>query len=223
MIEIIPNWHPIFVHFTVALLSTAVGLHLLVRFISNEKLRSQWEIVAQWNLWLGAIVTLITVAMGFVAYNTVAHDTASHAAMTVHKNWALVTASVFLFLAAWSAVRARAGLGINNLILVGLLVGGGLILTTAWHGGEAVYRYGLGVMSLPKTDSHDHGAAGHGDGGHDDGGGHAEGGSDAHGAGSGDDDAGMAMDGMEDFEMTEEAGHGHDEKSAHDNSDSHAH
>jgi uncharacterized membrane protein len=29
IVEIIPNWHPIFVHFTVALFSTATGLFIL--------------------------------------------------------------------------------------------------------------------------------------------------------------------------------------------------
>jgi uncharacterized membrane protein len=161
MIEIIPNWHPVFVHFTVALLSVAVLLHLASRFVHNEKLRSQWETVAQWNLWLGAAITVLTVAMGVIAYNTVAHDTPSHEAMTEHRNWALVTASLFIALAIWSALRARAGQGINNLILIGLLVGGGLLLSTAWHGGEVVYRYGLGVMSLPKADAHKHTAGEH--------------------------------------------------------------
>ena len=168
MIDIIPNWHPIFVHFTVALLSISVALFVVTRFMGNEKLRSQWEVVAQWNLWLGAIITLVTVAMGVVAYNTVAHDTPSHEAMTEHRNWALVTAALFEVLAVWVALRARAGQGINTLILLGLVVGGGLLFSTAWHGGEAVYRYGLGVMSLPKADSHAHAAGDHhaAEGGH---------------------------------------------------------
>lgn len=161
MIEIIPNWHPVFVHFTVALFSVAVMLFVLVRFVGDEKLRRQWEIVAQWNLWLGAVVTLLTVAMGIVAYNSVAHDTPSHAAMTEHRNLALVTSVLFLLLAAWSALRARAGQAINNVILLGLLVAGGLLMSTAWHGGEIVYRYGLGVMSLPKADDHGHAAGKH--------------------------------------------------------------
>ena len=156
MIEVIPNWHPVFVHFTVALLSIAVILFVAIRFVSDEKLRLQWEVVAQWNLWLGAIITVLTVVMGVVAYNSVAHDTPSHAAMTEHRNLALVTTVLFLCLAVWSAVRARAGQGINTLILIGLLVAGGLLMSTAWHGGEVVYRYGLGVMSLPKTDDHGH-------------------------------------------------------------------
>jgi hypothetical protein len=102
------------------------------------------------------MITVLTVAMGVVAYNSVAHDTPSHEAMTEHRNWALVTTLLFLTLAVWSALRARAGQGINTVILLGLLVGGSLLFSTAWHGGEIVYRYGLGVMSLPKTDDHGH-------------------------------------------------------------------
>ncbi|MDT8382872.1 MAG: DUF2231 domain-containing protein [Gammaproteobacteria bacterium] len=168
MIEIIPNWHPILVHFTVGLLLTAVLLFVVARLVGNVALRRQWEIVAQWNLWLGAAVTVLTVIAGIVAYNSVAHDTPSHAAMTEHRNWALLTAVLFLVLAVWSALRARAKRTINGPLLAGLLLAGGLLLTTAWHGGEIVYRYGLGVMSLPKTDSHGHADAHDGQAGGDD-------------------------------------------------------
>ena len=156
MIEIIPNWHPLFVHFTVALLSVAVLLSVITQFMSAGKLREQWQLVAQWNLWIGAGLTVLTVLAGVVAYNSVAHDTPSHEAMTEHRNWALVTAVLFIVLAIWSWRRAKAGLGMSMVLLLALLVSGGLLASTAWLGGEAVYRYGLGVMSLPKTDSHDH-------------------------------------------------------------------
>jgi uncharacterized membrane protein len=33
MLEIVPNWHPIFVHFTVALLTLAVILSMVTPFI----------------------------------------------------------------------------------------------------------------------------------------------------------------------------------------------
>lgn len=162
MIEIIPNWHPIFVHFTVALLSIAVLLSVLVRFMPASKLREQWQLVAQWNLWLGAGITVFTVVAGVLAYNSVVHDTPSHEAMTDHRNWALVTAALFIGLAIWSWLRVRANKTQGTLLLVGLLLGGVLLASTAWRGGEAVYRFGLGVMSLPKVDSHDHASADHG-------------------------------------------------------------
>ena len=78
MISILPNWHPIFVHFTVALLIVAVAIHLLSHVISNKELSNQMSIVARWNLWLGIGFTLLTVVAGWYAYYTVGHDAPSH-------------------------------------------------------------------------------------------------------------------------------------------------
>lgn len=162
MIEIIPNWHPIFVHFTVALLTVSLGLYLAAMASGSEQLR----MVAKWNLWIGSAITLLTLAAGLYAYNTVAHDTPSHEAMTEHRNWALVTVAMLLPLLLWSVLAERRAkkLGWS---FVGLFAVVGLLLaSTAWHGAEVVYRYGLGVMSLPKTDSHDHASHPHGEAGH---------------------------------------------------------
>ncbi len=99
MPEIIPNFHPILVHFTVAWLTSATLFFLILllmrRFLS-EKLRYQIEVVAGWSLWPGMGVTLATVAAGFYAYNTVTHDAPSHTAMTKHRNWAIATVIVFI-------------------------------------------------------------------------------------------------------------------------------
>lgn len=46
MINIIPNWHPVFVHFTVALLIIATITHLLSRFLPGGELARQLTIVA---------------------------------------------------------------------------------------------------------------------------------------------------------------------------------
>ena len=169
MFQILPNWHPIFVHFSVALLSIAAVLHLASHFVSNPNLANQWTITARWNLWLGIGLTLLTVAAGWYAYYTVDHDTPSHAAMTEHRNWAMVTFVVFLSIAAWEYYLHRHAKGKGWLFTGLLLVAASLLTSTAWHGGELVYRYGLGVMSLPKSEgaghAHDHGdGEGHGDG-----------------------------------------------------------
>lgn len=164
MFEITPNWHPIFVHFTVALFSLAVGLFVITPFLKSP-LRDHWRIVARWALWFGAGFTLITGFTGLYAYNTVAHDTPSHAAMTDHRNWAIATIMLFLTLTAWSVVRVRRGHGLGALFVVSMVIGGGVMASTAWHGGEAVFRYGLGVMSLPKAEGEGH-AHEHGDGDH---------------------------------------------------------
>lgn len=162
MIEIIPNWHPIFVHFTLALLSVSLGLFIVGKFVKCD----QAILVAKWNLWMGAGISLFTLVAGVYAYNTVAHDTPSHEAMTEHRNWALATMALLVPVVIWSVVSHRQKKPVSMGFLALFLVVGGLLASTGWHGGEVVYRYGLGVMSLPKTDSHDHGAHDHGDGGH---------------------------------------------------------
>lgn len=168
MLEVLPNWHPIFVHFSVALLSVAAALHVASHFVTHAERAAQCALVARWNLWLGAGLTLFTVAAGFYAYNTVTHDTPSHAAMTEHRNWALATTVVFLAIVAWEFWLQKHKRGKSWLFTGLLLIATGLLLSTAWHGGELVYRYGLGVMSMPKAKgeghAHEHGpGAGHAD------------------------------------------------------------
>jgi len=170
MLDIIPNWHPIFVHFTVALLALAVGL-FVVSPLLKPPLREQWRIVARWLLWFGAGFTLATGLTGLYAYNTVAHDTPSHAAMTDHRNWAVATIVLFLAMAVWSAIRVRRNQALGAVFIAAMVAAGGVLASTAWRGGEVVYRYGLGVMSLPQVESgaegdghaHEHAAGG----GHD--------------------------------------------------------
>lgn len=159
MIEIIPNWHPILVHFTVGLLSIAVMFYLLSTVLPvSNLLKTQWQIVARWCLWVGMAITILTVIAGYFAYNSVNHDTASHEAMTMHRNWAFVTAATFAVLTVWSLWMHVKKQTPRILFLSLAIVSGGLLASTGWLGGEAVYRYGLGVMSLPQVsgDGHAH-------------------------------------------------------------------
>lgn len=159
MIEIIPNWHPVFVHFTVGLLFVAGILFLIAGLTNSRRHTHTVLLVAEWNFWIGSAMSVATVLAGWYAYNTVTHDTPSHAAMTEHRNWALGTLGIVVILAVWRGLAHRRGtshLSAPFLITVVLLLG--LLGSTAWHGGELVFRYGLGVMSLPNSEGegHDH-------------------------------------------------------------------
>ncbi len=159
MIEIIPNWHPTLVHFTVALVTISVGFYLIAYLMSRFNaypriLSSEFEIVARWCLWVGALFTIATVLAGLYAFYTVRHDETSHMAMLEHRNWALPTAVFILIAAAWSLRRfVKKEKDISLTFLLALLLVQGALISTAWHGGELVYRYGLGVMSLPATEA----------------------------------------------------------------------
>lgn len=161
MIEILPNWHPVFVHFTVALLIIAAVMHLLSHFLPKGEVSNQLTIVARWNFWIGVVFTLLTVAAGWYAYNTVGHDAPTHIVMTEHRNWAMATFTLLLGIAWWEYYLSRRGKDKNWLFTGLLVIAAGLLLSTAWHGGELVYRYGLGVMSMPKPEglghTHEHG------------------------------------------------------------------
>ncbi len=184
-IEIIPNWHPIFVHFTVALLSISALFYLAGLMLRKP----HFLVVARWNLWIGAVITIGTVLAGFYAYNTVAHDGPSHAAMTDHKNWALITASAFGVLSLWSLAKHRGAKSVSLGFVVLILLASGLLGVTGFKGGEVVYRHGLGVMRMPEV---------HGDGGH---------GSHSHGETSG------HHQGVPEAEPPQEDHHGHTESS----------
>jgi len=160
MVEIIPNWHPIFVHFTVGLFSTAAGFYVLV-YLSNYLQRvpitlvAEFEVVARYCLWVAAIFSIMTVIAGFDAYSTVRHDTVSHAAMTNHRNWALPTATAIILLSIWSVWRYYKHRVLTFTFIIPLLIVQGLLLSTAWRGAELVFRYGLGVISLPQGEKID--------------------------------------------------------------------
>ncbi|RTZ67253.1 MAG: hypothetical protein DSZ29_01170 [Aquificaceae bacterium] len=166
MIEMLPNWHPVFVHFTIALLTMSVVFYVLkLIFAKNKQYQSALTLLAKTNLYLGVGFAFITALAGWFAYNSVNHDTASHLAMTEHRNIALITLAVFVILALWSLFAKNKT---SILFVLLMVVAGGLLSATGWMGAEAVYRYGLGVMSMPKVtgEGHAHKHAegqGHGD------------------------------------------------------------
>ncbi|EMR13284.1 hypothetical protein MPL1_05909 [Methylophaga lonarensis MPL] len=155
MIEIIPNWHPILVHFTIGLLGTSVLLHLLGSLIPLAGL----QITARWTLWLGVLFTVGTVLTGAHAFDTVAHSTLEqHHAMASHRHWALITATVFMVLGVWSLLANLFGSAKfqgrrHFLFVILILVAGSLLAITGYKGGELVYRHGIGVLAA----GHQHG------------------------------------------------------------------
>lgn len=145
--EIIPNWHPLVVHFSVALLVTATILlswgTIKGRLSQEDTLISAGRLI----LWLGLLAIAATVAAGLQAYYSVDHDSPSHLAMTNHRNWAFGSLAAFLIvgIVMWRARKSD----VSVLHVGALVISTGLLLSTAYKGGDLVYKYGLGVQSLP--------------------------------------------------------------------------
>ena len=169
MIEIVPNWHPIFVHFTIALVTMAALFYLIAKLRHPGDPQAEGAVAGRWALLAGALITLATIAAGFYAYNTVNHDSMSHAAMTDHRNWAVPTALVILALAVWAWIDGRKGRAPSWLFVIVLLATAGSLTIVGYKGAELVYRHGMGVMRLPAAEGagHHHGTAGGADHDHD--------------------------------------------------------
>lgn len=148
-ISIVPNLHPIFVHFSIALLIVSAALFFIAALFKRRPWAFTILKIAHANLWIGALFMLPTLLTGWQAFNTVENDYASHVAMTIHRNWAIPTGILWVILAAWSAIWYRKSLVVGKLFLVLLVIASVMLAVTGHKGAETVYRYGLGVMSMP--------------------------------------------------------------------------
>ena len=174
MIEIIPNFHPVVVHFPIVLTMVAFALALLSNLLKSHRLASYWSAASHLALWAAALSALMAVVFGWLAYNSVNHDDAGHAAMGIHRVWAVSTAGLLLALAFWD-IKKHLLTTIFPLYFVVLLgVASASVGATAWLGGEVVFRHGIGVLSLPEPEDegvtydhdayeHDAAATGHDD------------------------------------------------------------
>jgi len=161
MIEIIPNWHPVFVHFPITFTTASVFFFVTARLFKDKPWATQSLTTGRWMLWAAAIFACIAAVFGWLAYNSVEHDEAGHLAMTTHAYWALSALFILIFLAVLDVRSWRTDTKLSYGFLILLVVTWSVVVSTAWHGGELVYRHGLGVMSLPEPEgqghSHEHG------------------------------------------------------------------
>ena len=150
MIEVIPNWHPLLVHFPIVLISVSAVFHLAARLPGNQpRWASHCAVLAHSTLWLGALVALPTALLGWLASNAVDHNEAAHAAMMLHRSWALAAVFALAILAGWDAWRHKVDALPTWTFAGAVILAWALVASTAWHGAELVYRHGLGVMALP--------------------------------------------------------------------------
>lgn len=149
----IGNIHPILVHFPIALLSCFVVAEIFAVALKRENLR----IAASWMLYLGCLGAMATVATGFMAASTVAHDAEVHAVIIKHRAFGLTVLSMAIFLSVWRLVaRARfspVGAGFHLLIGIVMII---VMMLGADLGGLMVYKYGVNVQAAPQPMAHDH-------------------------------------------------------------------
>lgn len=154
--QVIPNFHPIVVHFPIALTIIAFLLSIAAYARRSHPISAQLAAAGHFTLWLAAIGAATAVLFGWLAYNSVNHDDAGHAAMLLHRSWAVPTAIGLILLASWDAWKYRVNELISVPMLFVLFLLSQSISVTGWLGGEVVYRHGIGVLSLPASEGAGH-------------------------------------------------------------------
>jgi len=147
-----PNVHPMFVHFPIALLFTAVLIDVVAMPLparARETLRQAATVL----YCVGALAALVTYLTGRAASQTVLVPGMAQALVKAHWNWAFGTTLYFAglvtgrltMLLTWSPPGAR----IMATLAVAGLLGLGLLYETAVRGAELVFEHGVGVGVLP--------------------------------------------------------------------------
>jgi uncharacterized membrane protein len=147
VIDIIPNWHPVFVHFTIALLPIAALLYTASALTPRNAVSPYLLAAARIDLGIGILLTLVTILAGVNALaHSEFHNTAQIAAAHVHRRAAIATGITWLILALWDARAALKARRPQTLFVLLLLAAVVPVAATGWLGAELVDRHAVGVQ-----------------------------------------------------------------------------
>jgi uncharacterized membrane protein len=140
-----PGWHPIVVHFPLALVVTSAFLLVAARLWLQERHAKSLATVGTWNLCIGAVAALFALGTGLAALIGLHAGLAAHQSIFLHVKWAIFTSLALLLVAVWRGAGAAQESRPSWLFIVILIgVTAGLVIT-GYQGGQNVYRYGVGV------------------------------------------------------------------------------
>ena len=143
-----PGWHPMAVHFPLALVVSAALLLAAARLLRQERHAATLATVGTWNLCLGAIAALFALASGLAALIDLHVGPAARQAISLHVKWAIFTALALVFLAVWRGAGAAQESRPSWVFIAILAAGTAALVMTGYLGGQNVYQYGIGVSHL---------------------------------------------------------------------------
>ena len=143
-----PNWHPLVVHFPIALVLSATALLLAARLLRNESVAASAATVGTWNLCLGAAAALVALATGLSAVLDLDVSAAARQAISTHLKWAMLTTLLLVLLAVWRGAGTAARSRPSWIFLIVLIAAGAALSFTAYRGGKNVYEYAVGVRKI---------------------------------------------------------------------------
>ena len=146
MIE--PGWHPMVVHFPIALtLSAGVAL-ISARLVRQESLAETLATVGTWNLCAGSVAALFALATGLAGILDLQVGVAARAAIATHVKWAMFTSVALILVSVWRAAGSAARARPSWAFIIVLSAICAALSMTGYFGGQNVYRFGVGVEHM---------------------------------------------------------------------------
>jgi uncharacterized membrane protein len=140
-----PGWHPMVVHFPLALVVTAASFLAAARLLRQERYSATLATVGTWNLCLGAIAALFALATGLAAVLDLHVGLAARQSISLHVKWAIFTTLALVLLAVWRGAGAAQESQPSWVFIVVLVAATAALVMTGYRGGQNVYEYGIGV------------------------------------------------------------------------------
>jgi uncharacterized membrane protein len=142
------NYHPLFVHFPIALWLAA----LLYEALSVWRARDDWHRTAIRLLYLGTLGGFVAAASGWLAQSSVPELGRVQDVLEIHETIMLITTSLALALCILCfAKRGDFASGLRRIFLAGLIALAILTVVGADRGGQLVYQYATSVnLPAPK-------------------------------------------------------------------------
>jgi uncharacterized membrane protein len=140
-----PEWHPMVVHFPLALVVTGAIFLLAARLLPQPRHSATLATVGTWNLCLGAIAALFALGTGLAAMIGLNLDLAARQAISLHVKWAIFTTLALVLLAVWRGAGVAQESRPSWLFIVILVAATAALVMTGYRGGQNVYQYGIGV------------------------------------------------------------------------------
>ena len=152
MTRIVPGWHPMIVHFPLALIVTAAMCLSLARLLPTQRCLPVLATVGTWNLCLGAVALLFALGSGLAAIIGLHASLAAHQAISAHVKSAMLTAILVSAVAVWRGVGAAHDSRPSWPFFAVLWAATAALIVTGYWGGRNVYRYGIGVDGVIQRD-----------------------------------------------------------------------
>jgi len=146
----LPNIHPVFVHFPIALLCG----FLLMEFIGSVTDKKCARGAASAMLYLGTLAAIVTFVSGLTAAASVGHGKEVHEVMSCHRSMAMIVVILSVILSVWRiAVGGKFSTCWRTVHFIVGIIMIVFLFAAADKGGTMVYKHGVGVQSLQSADS----------------------------------------------------------------------